>query len=136
VYTAAGNRTAPDCWSVCTWPESASYCPALPVTLALRGPAGWRLGWLLLGLLAVLALIPAAWAVRRVPEQAVRPHDADARVRLAPLAAVFVWYVLFGGGYVRSPRNINPDLYDDRLLHHSRGRDLLLPRCPTTGKRQ
>jgi predicted MFS family arabinose efflux permease len=30
----------------------------------------------------------------------VRPDGADGRVRLAPLAPTFLWYVLFGAGYV------------------------------------
>jgi predicted MFS family arabinose efflux permease len=70
----------------------------VPVALELGGGSGWRLGWLVMGVLSLATLAPAALAVRRVPEQPV--GQANNRVRFGGLTPTFVWYVLFGAGYV------------------------------------
>lgn len=64
------------------------------------GPSGWRLGWLLMGAIAVVALLPAWLGTRSVaPEGGAHSAvlEADQLRRLAP---TFVWYVLYGAGYV------------------------------------
>ncbi|RZU74246.1 putative MFS family arabinose efflux permease [Micromonospora kangleipakensis] len=72
----------------------------VPAALAVAGDAGWRAGWLLLGVVAVLAVGPAVLAVRRVPAVAGRTGAGLPRADLARLAPTFAWYVLFGAGYV------------------------------------
>jgi predicted MFS family arabinose efflux permease len=71
----------------------------VPIALRIGTSAGWKLGWLVMGILSALALIPALYAVRQVPEQTSRPAT-DERLRLTALVPTFVWYVLFGAGYV------------------------------------
>jgi predicted MFS family arabinose efflux permease len=71
----------------------------VPIALNLSDSEGWKLGWLVMGILSVVALIPATYAVRRVPEQAT-PSAGNVQLGLATLAPTFVWYVLFGAGYV------------------------------------
>ncbi|MCE0766018.1 YbfB/YjiJ family MFS transporter [Pseudonocardia kujensis] len=71
----------------------------VPIVLELGGGVGWRLGWLVMGVLSLAALAPATLAVRRVAEQAAGPA-ANGRVRFGALTPTFVWYVLFGAGYV------------------------------------
>jgi predicted MFS family arabinose efflux permease len=71
----------------------------VPAALTAWGVSGWHEGWLLLGVLALLATGPAAWASRRVPEQA-EGVAAGPRPDLRFLAPTFAWYVLFGAGYV------------------------------------
>ncbi|ETK37424.1 YbfB/YjiJ family MFS transporter [Microbispora sp. ATCC PTA-5024] len=72
----------------------------VPAALSAGGDAGWRLGWLLMGVASVLALLPAWLGARRVPE----PSGLHAAVlgghQVRRLAPTFVWYVLFGAGYV------------------------------------
>jgi predicted MFS family arabinose efflux permease len=72
----------------------------VPAAIGLLGSSGWRVGWLAMGVLALLALAPAIWAVRQVPEQSPPPADAQARTGLRALTPTFVWYLLFGAGYV------------------------------------
>ncbi|GAA4572246.1 YbfB/YjiJ family MFS transporter [Micromonospora coerulea] len=72
----------------------------IPATIAGLGTAGWRFGWLAMGILAALALPPAIWAARRTPAPAVAAAGGHEKIRLGPLAPTFVWYVLFGAGYV------------------------------------
>ncbi|MGR6318121.1 YbfB/YjiJ family MFS transporter [Micromonospora soli] len=72
----------------------------VPTAIAVAGDAGWRGGWLLLGLVAVLAVGPALLAVRRVPPVSGTTSTRLARTDLARLAPTFAWYVLFGAGYV------------------------------------
>jgi predicted MFS family arabinose efflux permease len=71
----------------------------VPAALTAWGVSGWQEGWILLGVLALLAIGPAAWASRHVPEQA---HGAASGPRpgLGFLAPTFGWYALFGAGYV------------------------------------
>jgi predicted MFS family arabinose efflux permease len=71
----------------------------VPIALRLSDSGGWKLGWLVMGILSVIALIPAVWAVRRVPEQTAPPAGIG-RLGFGALAPTFVWYVLFGAGYV------------------------------------
>ena len=72
----------------------------VPPVLARLGPAGWPTGWVWLGAIAILALIPALAATRGVPAQSAR--DA----RLLPwkdffkLWPTFANYTLFAAGYV------------------------------------
>ncbi|MBQ0904627.1 YbfB/YjiJ family MFS transporter [Micromonospora sp. U21] len=72
----------------------------VPVALAVAGDAGWRAGWLLLGGAAVLAIVPALLAVRRVTPVTGVTRAGLPRADLARLAPTFAWYVLFGAGYV------------------------------------
>ena len=72
----------------------------VPAALAVAGDAGWRAGWLLLGVVGVLAVGPALLAVRRVPPVAGTTGAGLPRADLARLAPTFAWYVLFGAGYV------------------------------------
>ncbi|MFD9130629.1 YbfB/YjiJ family MFS transporter [Kitasatospora sp. NPDC059571] len=71
----------------------------IPSALTAWGASGWQAGWLLMGLLALLAIGPAAMAARRVPEQPAAAATGD-RVKLRFLTPTFAWYVLFGAGYV------------------------------------
>lgn len=71
----------------------------VPVALELGGAGGWRLGWLVMGILSAIAVIPAVYAVRRVPEQVAVPAGGG-RLGLGALTPTFTWYVLFGAGYV------------------------------------
>ncbi|WP_438306944.1 YbfB/YjiJ family MFS transporter (plasmid) [Streptomyces sp. HUAS TT11] len=72
----------------------------VPAALTAWGVSGWQAGWLLMGLLALLAIGPAAWATRQVPEQATSGTAHGSRAGLKPLTPLFIWYVLFGAGYV------------------------------------
>lgn len=71
----------------------------VPIALALGGAGGWELGWLVMGVLSATATVPAVYAARRVPEQTARPLEKG-RLGMTALAPTFVWYVLFGAGYV------------------------------------
>ncbi|MEV2273271.1 YbfB/YjiJ family MFS transporter [Nonomuraea africana] len=71
----------------------------VPAALS-SGDAGWRTGWLLMGVLAVIALVSAWLGARAVPE-ANGPHAATlSAAQIRHLGPTFVWYVLFGAGYV------------------------------------
>ncbi|MGW3247447.1 YbfB/YjiJ family MFS transporter [Streptomyces sp. NPDC001070] len=72
----------------------------IPAALTAWGVSGWQAGWLLMGVLALLAIGPAAWAARQVPEQVAGGATHGGRISLKPLTPVFAWYVLFGAGYV------------------------------------
>jgi predicted MFS family arabinose efflux permease len=66
---------------------------------AVSSPAGWRLGWVMLGGLATLGCAvaaPAAWSCGEPPVPA-GPGGRWPAARLAPLLAC---YVLFGVGYI------------------------------------
>lgn len=70
------------------------------VTRALDQAAAWRTGWILLGAVALALLVPATWAARQVrpqPTGATVDQDPIGLIRLAP---TFVWYLLYGAGYV------------------------------------
>jgi predicted MFS family arabinose efflux permease/nucleotide-binding universal stress UspA family protein len=70
------------------------------VTGALDETAGWRVGWVLLGALASVLLVPAVWAARRVPEPSATGTSTAESVGLSRLTPTFVWYLLYGAGYV------------------------------------
>ncbi|GIH14939.1 YbfB/YjiJ family MFS transporter [Rugosimonospora africana] len=72
----------------------------IPAAIAGLGAAGWRLGWLAMGLLAVAAVLPAVWAVRRAQVPAASTMDGHEPADLRRLAPTFGWYILFGAGYV------------------------------------
>lgn len=72
----------------------------VPAALTAWGASGWQAGWLLMGVLALLAFGPAASASRHVPEQPAGATAGGGRVSLGTLTPTFVWYVLFGAGYV------------------------------------
>ncbi|WP_327424959.1 YbfB/YjiJ family MFS transporter [Streptomyces sp. NBC_01230] len=71
----------------------------VPSALTAWGASGWQAGWLLMGLLALLAAGPAAWAAKAVPP-APAVSGAQGRSGLGAMAPSFAWYVLFGAGYV------------------------------------
>ncbi|KOV72847.1 hypothetical protein ADL00_04910 [Streptomyces sp. AS58] len=71
----------------------------VPAALTAWGASGWQAGWLLLGLLALLAVGPATWAAKGVPS-APPAAAAQGSAGLSRMAPSFAWYVLFGAGYV------------------------------------
>ncbi|MER5603828.1 YbfB/YjiJ family MFS transporter [Streptomyces sp. NPDC002265] len=71
----------------------------VPSALTAWGASGWHAGWLLMGLLALLAAGPAAWAAKAVPP-APPVSGTQRRSGLSAMAPSFIWYVLFGAGYV------------------------------------
>ncbi|MFC7386228.1 YbfB/YjiJ family MFS transporter [Sphaerisporangium rhizosphaerae] len=71
----------------------------VPAALS-AGDDGWRLGWLLMGAAAAVALLPAWLGARRVPDSADTQAAVLARHQLRRLGPTFAWYVLFGAGYV------------------------------------
>jgi predicted MFS family arabinose efflux permease len=72
----------------------------VPGALAGDAPDDWRLGWLLLGLVSLIALLPAWLAARAVPEQRQPPVATLSRAELRKLHFTFIGYILFGAGYV------------------------------------
>ncbi|MGX1549321.1 YbfB/YjiJ family MFS transporter [Streptomyces adustus] len=71
----------------------------VPSALTAWGASGWHAGWLLMGLLALLAAGPAAWAAKAVPP-APPVSGTQGKSGLSAMAPSFIWYVLFGAGYV------------------------------------
>ncbi|MGY6019694.1 YbfB/YjiJ family MFS transporter [Streptomyces spinosirectus] len=72
----------------------------VPAALTAWGVSGWQAGWLLMGVLALVAVGPAFWASRHVPEAPGTAAGHRGKSGLKVLAPTFVWYVLFGAGYV------------------------------------
>ncbi|WP_158508956.1 YbfB/YjiJ family MFS transporter [Gemmatirosa kalamazoonensis] len=72
----------------------------LAVPVALAQDRSWRGGWLLLGVLSLLALPPAWLAAKATPEHAHAGTAALSRREIARLGATFGGYFLFGAGYV------------------------------------
>jgi predicted MFS family arabinose efflux permease len=75
----------------------------VPASLTWLGTSGWRVGWLVLGVLAALAVAPAVWAARRVPEPHLRSGPAAtgaSPTRMRAMAPTIGWYVFFGAGYI------------------------------------
>jgi predicted MFS family arabinose efflux permease len=70
-----------------------------PVLIALDPAVAWRVGWLVLGLVSLAALPPAAMAARAVASPAAPPvaSRSGRHTHLVPTAAA---YTLFGVGYV------------------------------------
>jgi predicted MFS family arabinose efflux permease/nucleotide-binding universal stress UspA family protein len=74
---------------------------AVPAVFAGAGQAhGWRIGWVVLGLLAAVAVWAAAWAARQVPEPAAITAAEREPLQFARLTPTVGWYVLYGAGYV------------------------------------
>lgn len=69
----------------------------LPALLGRLGIQGWAAGWILMGLLSVLAIWPAIVASKRVDPPAAA---SGPRPSFAFLTPTFVWYILYGAGYV------------------------------------
>ena len=72
----------------------------IPPILASLGTAGWPTGWIWMGVIALITVIPATIATRAVPPQTAR----DAHL-LPWKDCVFLWptfanYSLYGAGYV------------------------------------
>jgi predicted MFS family arabinose efflux permease len=72
----------------------------VPAVLSMTGQAGWRFGWMAMGALAALALIPAWRSAARVPEHAGGSTSSLSRNAVRGLATIIIWYLLFGAGYV------------------------------------
>ncbi|MFE7171627.1 YbfB/YjiJ family MFS transporter [Streptomyces sp. NPDC057616] len=72
----------------------------VPAALTAWGVSGWQAGWLLMGVLALVAIGPAVWASRHVAEAPAAASGERGGSGLKVLAPTFVWYVLFGAGYV------------------------------------
>jgi predicted MFS family arabinose efflux permease len=71
----------------------------VPASLS-SGHSGWRLGWLLMGMIAVVAVLPAWLGVRSVASPAGAASAILGLDQLRRLAPTFIWYVLYGAGYV------------------------------------
>ena len=72
----------------------------VPAALAGEAPGDWRLGWMLLGVASLIALVPAGLAARAVPDQDAPPVASLTRDELRRVGPTLVAYVLFGAGYV------------------------------------
>jgi predicted MFS family arabinose efflux permease len=73
---------------------------AVPWLLAAAPPAaGWRLGWVLLGVLAAVALAAGIPAARSCRDPTV-PPAAERRWPVTRLAPLLACYALFGAGYI------------------------------------
>lgn len=81
----------------------------VPLALSL---SSWRLGWLVLGVLAACAVVPAALAVRAVPDGHAQTSSRLTRRELGLLRWAFISYILFGAGYVSYMT------FSVALLHH------------------
>ncbi|MFB2596547.1 YbfB/YjiJ family MFS transporter [Herbiconiux sp. P17] len=69
----------------------------VPAMLGWLGDAGWPEGWLVMGILAVVAIWPTVVASKRVEPPA---HASGPGASFAFLTPTFVWYLLYGAGYV------------------------------------
>lgn len=67
-------------------------------------PAPWRLGWVCIGVISLIALVVAGSAARRLPESATTPGGEERTEGAAPsiwkLAPALIAYFLFGSGYI------------------------------------
>jgi predicted MFS family arabinose efflux permease len=81
----------------------------VPAALSL---SGWRLGWLVMGVIAILAIAPAWAATRAVPDDHAKASSALNRHELGTLSWAFISYILFGAGYVSYMT------FSVALLHH------------------
>ncbi|MFD5269041.1 YbfB/YjiJ family MFS transporter [Streptomyces sp. NPDC058335] len=87
----------------------------VPAALTTWGSPGWQAGWLLMGLLALLAAGPATWAARAVPPAAPAGATQGGRSGLGRMTPSFIWYVLFGAGYVSYMTFVIALLHDQGL---------------------
>lgn len=70
----------------------------VPWSLEHWGERGWREGWLILGIVAAGLVVPALYGARQCVQVAPGRAPLDrTSLRLLP---TFLWYVLFGAGYV------------------------------------
>jgi predicted MFS family arabinose efflux permease len=69
----------------------------VPAMLGWFGDTGWPAGWLAMGILAVIAIWPTVVASKFVEEPV---HVAGPRTSYRFLTPTFIWYVLYGAGYV------------------------------------
>jgi predicted MFS family arabinose efflux permease len=81
----------------------------VPAALSL---SNWRLGWLVLGVIAVLTVLPAWAAARAVPDGHAQPTSALRGHEFKVLGWAFISYILFGAGYVSYMT------FSVALLHH------------------
>ncbi len=72
----------------------------IPPLLAKLGAAGWEDGWIWMGFIAILGLVPAIAATRSVPQQPTRDSGVLPMKEAVFLWPTFVNYALFGAGYV------------------------------------
>lgn len=67
-------------------------------------PAAWRIGWVCIGVVSLLALVVAGTAARRLPEAAAttgeEAQDEDETSSVWSLAPALAAYFLFGTGYI------------------------------------
>jgi len=70
---------------------------AVPAVLTWLGDSGWPAGWLVMGVLAVVAVWPTIVTSKSV-EPAVPSVGRGASLTF--LTPTFVWYLLYGAGYV------------------------------------
>lgn len=82
---------------------------SVPVALSI---SGWRLGWLVLGVIAVATVLPAWLAARAVPDGHAQPSSRLTARQLGQLRWAFISYILFGAGYVSYMT------FSVALLHH------------------
>jgi predicted MFS family arabinose efflux permease len=69
----------------------------VPAVLAWLGVTGWPAGWLAMGVLSVVAV----WATLAASKYVDAPAPASGpRASLVFLAPTFIWYVLYGAGYL------------------------------------
>jgi predicted MFS family arabinose efflux permease len=72
----------------------------VPPILARLGTDGWQSGWIWMGCLALLSLVPAGCAVRAIPPQQSRDSGALPWKETVFLGPTFIGYALYGAGYV------------------------------------
>jgi predicted MFS family arabinose efflux permease len=72
----------------------------VPEALAHNPDSGWKMSWILLGLVAAAATFGAWRAEAHVPEHQGRHAASLTRSQFRSVGPIFVAYVLFGAGYV------------------------------------
>jgi predicted MFS family arabinose efflux permease len=70
---------------------------AVPAVLGWLGDTGWPAGWLVMGILSVIAVWPAVVSAKRVDPPA---RTTGGGTSFAFLTPTFIWYLLYGAGYV------------------------------------
>jgi hypothetical protein len=70
---------------------------AVPAVLTWLGDGGWPAGWIVMGILAVIAVWPAIVASKYV-EPAATTTGRGASLKF--LTPTFIWYLFYGAGYV------------------------------------
>lgn len=72
----------------------------VPAVLSAGGSDAWRTGWLVLGALAVVAIIPSWIAARAVPPLAGKGAATLSFAEFRSVIPTFIGYAVFGAGYV------------------------------------